>query len=270
MHMKAHSSTPLVPTRSVLAAALACGLGLPLQALAELSNDSMIGPGLRVRPAYDGSSSRYTELVPVIRYLGQPIFVRSTQGVLEGGARMALAPGLHAGVQLAYESGRKASDSDLLRTRGFSDISRGASIGAQVEWDTTVGPAPVTLLGRVRQNSRSGLGAQADARLSVGVFRSGLLSAGVFAQGIWANARSNGAYYGVTPAQSAASGLPAYNAGSGLQSGSLGLLWSVHLAPSWDVLGSMEARRLYGDAARSPLTERKTNFYASAGVAYRF
>src|SRR5688572_4484706 len=81
--------------------ALAVGLMAPLLAFAELSNTSMIGPGARWRPAYDGSDSQHIELVPVIRYFGQPLFIRSTQGVLEGGARMSLAPGLHVGAQVA-------------------------------------------------------------------------------------------------------------------------------------------------------------------------
>jgi outer membrane scaffolding protein for murein synthesis (MipA/OmpV family) len=33
---------------------------------------------------------------------------------------------------------------------------------------------------------------------------------------------------------------------------------------------SLEGRRLEGDAARSPLAERKSNHYASAGIAYKF
>ena len=81
----------------------AAGLIVPLFAFAELSNDTVLGPGLRSQPAYDGSASQNVEFVPVVRYLGQPWFVRSTQGVLEGGVRMELAPGLHVGAQLAYE-----------------------------------------------------------------------------------------------------------------------------------------------------------------------
>jgi outer membrane scaffolding protein for murein synthesis (MipA/OmpV family) len=52
--------------------------------------------------------------------------------------------------------------------------------------------------------------------------------------------------------------------------GSVGLLWGVELAPDWLALGSIEARRLQSDAERSPLVERSTNGYISAGVAYRF
>jgi outer membrane protein len=65
-------------------------------------------------------------------------------------------------------------------------------------------------------------------------------------------------------------GLPAYSAGSGLLFASAGLLWSVDLTKSWVVVGNMEARHLQGDAANSPLTERTSNYYMSAGIAYHF
>ena len=253
--------------RSVI---LAVGLIVSLPAYAELSNDSMIGPGVRTRPAYDGSDSQRVEVVPVIRYFGQPWFVRSTQGVLEGGARMALAPGLHLGAQLAYEPGRKTRESGFLESRNVDDIDIGASIGAQLEWDHKFGPVPITLLARARQHTESDRGAQADLRLSVGILRSGRLGAGVFTQATWANAKSTRSFYGVTPQQSAATGLPAYGAGSGLLFASYGLLWSFDLAPNWIAVGNFEARHLQGDARASPLVERSTNYYAAAGVAYRF
>jgi outer membrane scaffolding protein for murein synthesis (MipA/OmpV family) len=243
---------------------------VPLTAYAELSNDSMIGPGVRTKPAYDGSDTQRGEVVPVIRYLGHPWFVRSTQGVLEGGARMELAPGLYLGAQVAYEPGRRSGDSDFLENRNVADVDAGASIGAQLEWDKKIGPMPFTLLARVRQHTESDRGAQADLRLSAGVLQSGRLGVGVFTQATWANAKSTRSFYEVTPQQSAVSGLPAYAAGSGLLFASAGLLWSFELTPDWRLVGNFEARRLQGDARGSPLTERSTNYYAAAGVAYRF
>ncbi len=251
-------------------ATFAFGLIMPLAAYAELTNDSLLGPGLRWRPAYDGSATQRIEVVPVVRYFGRPWFARSTQGVAEGGVRMALAPGLHAGAQLAYEPGRRTSDSDFLKSRNVEDINRGASVGLHLEWDHKFGPMPITLLARARQHNDSDLGAQADLRLSAGVYRSGRVSAGVFTQATWANAKSAGAIYGITPQQSAATGLPAFGAGSGWLFGSVGLLWSVDLSREWIVVGSMEARRLQGDAAQSPLVERTSNYYMSAGIAYHF
>lgn len=260
--------------RQVRVAAGFAGAGLaallPLAALAEITNDGLIGPGLRLRPAYDGASAQRTELVPVIRYLGQPFFVRSTQGVLEGGVRTELATGLHAGAQLAYEPGRQAGDSAFLKSRQIADIRRGVSVGLQMEWDEKLGPMPVTLLARLRRHADSGLGAQADLRLSAGVFQGGPFSAGVFTQATWADATSTNARYGIGPPQSAASGLPVYQPGGGLLHASGGLLWSFDLGPQWVALGSLEVRRLRGDAAASPLVQRRWSGYTSVGLAYRF
>jgi outer membrane protein len=265
----ARRSNQLFPA-GIRIATFAISLLVPLDAFAELSNVSMLGPGLRWQPVYDGSASQRVEAVPVVRYFGQPLFVRSTQGVLEGGVRMELAPALHAGAQLAYEPGREVSESDFLKRHNIAGINRGASVGLHLEWDHTFGPMPITLLGRVRQFTESDRGAQADLRLSAGIFHSGRVSAGVFTQATWANAKSTGSFYGITPQQSVGTGLPAYGAGSGLLFASVGLLWSVDLTKSWIVVGNMEARRLQGDAAQSPLAERASNYYLTAGLAYRF
>ncbi len=268
--MKTRRLSPPTLRSAILYTALALGLFTPLAAVAELSNQSMIGPGLRIRPAYDGSDSRHTELVPVIRYLGQPWFVRSTQGVLEGGARMEITPELHIGAQLAYEPGRKMNESPFLRSHNVTDMKMGASAGLQAEWDHKFGPVPVTLLARARQRTDTDLGAQFDVRLSAGVFQRGSFSAGVFTQGTWANAKSAGAFYGITPQQSAATGLPAYSAGSGWLVSSIGVLWSFDLGPQWVVVGNLESRHMQGDAAHSPLVVRESNYAVSAGVAYKF
>lgn len=261
----ARSRTVAVRIATVCLAAI-----VPTLVLAELSNDTLLGPGLRSRPAYDGSTSQRTELVPVVRYLVGPWFVRSTQGVLEGGLRFEVTPGLHAATQLTYEPGRRSSESGFLESRGIADIRTGASVGLQVEWDHSFGPMPITLLARARQHTRSDLGAQADLRLSVGVFQSGPVALGVFTQATWANVKSMNALYGVTPQQSASSGLPTFAVSGGNLFVSLGLLGSVDLSPRWVVVGSLESRRLRGGAAGSPLAERVSNHYLSAGVAHRF
>lgn len=265
-------NTALPAGRSVLAgvlsAAFALGSIVPVVAFAEVSEEPLLGPGLRSRPAYDGSATQRAEFVPVVRYYGQHWFARSTQGVLEGGARIELAPGLHAGAQLAYESGRKTSESDFLKSHGVPDIKIGASVGVHVEWDHKFGPMPITLLARARQHADSDRGAQADFRLSAGIFQSGRVAAGAFTQATWADAKSTNSFYSTPPPQSPTD-LPEFSAGSGWLFASFGLLWSVDLSRDWTVVGSMESRNLRGDAARSPLAERTSNYYASAGIAYR-
>jgi outer membrane scaffolding protein for murein synthesis (MipA/OmpV family) len=258
------------PQLAIWLGGLGCAACLPLAAIAEITNNSMVGPGLRSRPAYDGATTQRQELVPVIRYFGQPWFARSTQGVLEAGVRTELLPELHAGVQLAYEPGRQASEADFLQSHHVADIARGASYGAQLEWDHQFGPMPVTLLARARKHSDSALGAQADLRLSAGVFQSGRLAAGVFTQATWADAASTASFYGINPGSAAVTGLPVFAPRRGWLFGSVGLLGSLELSPKWVIVGSLEARRLRGDAAHSPLVQRASNHYVSTGLAYRF
>jgi len=203
----------------------------------------LLGAGVRNRPVFDGSGDQTTDLIPVVRYYGTPWFARTTQGILEGGARFALKPGLDGGVQLAYEAGPRDGDP-------------GASLGLHMELDTKIGPAPLNLLARTRTHLDSDRGSQADARLTLGVYRSGGLQAGVFGQATWASGKHMRAYYGVGDA--------------GLLFTSLGLLGSHDLARHWVAVASAELRRLASEPSRSGFVQDRTSHYLSAGVAYRF
>jgi outer membrane scaffolding protein for murein synthesis (MipA/OmpV family) len=231
----------------------------PLAALAQIAPEdyTLIGAAVRSRPAYDGSESQTTDLIPVLRYYGKPWFARTTQGVLEGGARWALAPGLDAGVQLAYEEGRKTSESDLLVRLGLPDVDLGVSIGAHLEWDFKIGPAPASVLVRYRQHADSDRGAQADLRLNVGLVGGGRVFLGAYAQGTWASSNAVQSFYADS------------SAGSGLLHTSLGLLGSYDFARHWTAVAGVQARRLHGDAVRSPITECESGYYFNAGLAYR-
>src|ERR1051325_4209691 len=71
---------------------------------------TIVGAAIRSRPAYDGSSSQVTDLIPQLRYYGKLWFARTTQGILEGGIRNELAPEFWAGAQIAYEGGRQQEE----------------------------------------------------------------------------------------------------------------------------------------------------------------
>ena len=232
----------------------------PCTALAQIVPDdyTLIGVAVRTRPAYDGSDSQRTDLIPVLRYYGKPWFARTTQGMLEGGARWSLARGVDAGVQLAYEEGRKTSESSLLQSLNLPDVDPGVSVGVHVDWDFMIGPAPINLLGRVRQNTDSDRGGQADLRLNVGLHASGGLIVAAYAQATWASSKSIESFYAIN------------NADSGLLYTSLGLLGSYDLTRHWTAVAGVQGRRLHGDAAGSVIVETKSNYYANAGIAYRF
>ena len=204
---------------------------------------TLIGAGVRTRPEFDGSSDRTVDLVPVLRYYGRPWFARTTQGILEGGARWSLRQGLDAGAQLAYE-------------QGPLDHDPGVSIGVHLEGERTVHGVPLNGLVRLRRHLDTDRGLEADLRATVGIYGSHGVQAGVFAQSTFASAKHFEAYYGVSD--------------SGLLFTSVGLLASYDLAPRWMLTGSLEQRRLSDDAAKSPIVEKRSGIYASAGVGYRF
>jgi outer membrane scaffolding protein for murein synthesis (MipA/OmpV family) len=233
---------------------------VPVGAAAQIAPDdyTLVGAAVRSRPAYDGSESQRTDVVPVLRHYGRPWFARTTQGVLEGGARWPVTSRLQFGAQIAYEEGRSRSESSLLRTLNLEDVDPGVSAGVHLELDSTMGRVPVSLLGRWRQHADFDRGWQADLRFSVGLYGGGGTIVAAFAQGTWASAKSVETFYA----------LP--NADAGLLHASIGLIGSHDLSTHWTAVASVQARELRGDARLSPIVERKSSLYASAGIAYRF
>jgi len=221
---------------------LLLALAWPILACAQ-DDYTLLGAGIRTRPEFDGSKDRTIDLIPVVRYYGQPWFARTTQGMLEGGARWNVRQGFDLGAQLAYEPGPRNHDP-------------GASIGAHAEWDTQLGRMPLNGLVRVRQYLDTDRGAAADLRATAGVYGSHGVQAGVFAQATLASEKNFRAYYGIGD--------------SGLLYTSLGVLASYDLVQHWVLVGSAEARRLSDDAARSPFVSRRTGVYANVGLAYKF
>jgi MipA family protein len=218
-------------------------LALPLLGHGE-ENPTLLGAAVRLRPEYDGSKARRTDVIPVLRYYGQPWFARTTQGVLEAGLRNELAPQFWAGAQLAYEAGREP------------DLGPGVSAGLHLEWDRNFGPVPVTFLIRARQNLDADRGGQADLRVTAGVLARGPLQAGVFAQATWGSEAAVRSLYGPRD--------------SGLLYVSGGVLGSLDLSRHWIAVASLELRSLRDPAEHSALVERRQARYAAAGLAYRF
>jgi outer membrane scaffolding protein for murein synthesis (MipA/OmpV family) len=211
------------------------------------AQETLLGAGVRSLPDYDGSPEQGTDFVPVIRYYGRPWFARTTQGILEAGARSELDKDFWIGAQLAYEP---QFDHPAV------DVSAGVSAGLHMEWDRQVGRVPVTFLLRARQHLDSSLGGQADLRVTAGIFSRGGLLAGAFGQATWGTENAVASRYGARD--------------SGLLFASFGLLGSYDLGPRWVLVGGVEVRQLYDAARESPIAEKASNYYATLGLAYRF
>lgn len=231
---------------------------------------SQFGLGLWSRPIYVGSSDRVLSVVPLLRYYRGPWFARTTMGVLESGARKVFGNGLNAGAQVAWEIGRDRDASELLTSSGLVTRPPSASVGVHLGWDARLGPAPFNAIVRYRQDVRSAHGAQADARVGVGLYGGDHLRLGIFAQATWASSTSNQAYYGIDATEASATGLPAFAGTAGLTHTAAGVIWSYDLGEKWVVQGNVESRQTAASVRASPLAEVRTNTFASAGLAFRF
>ena len=224
-------------------ALLACAALPALAAAQDKPGPTLLGAGLRSRPTFDGSAERTVDLIPMVRYFGKTWFARTTQDMLEGGARWNMGPGLDVGAQLAYEPGPRDHDPD-------------ASVGVHVELDRNIGIVPVNGLLRLRQHLKGDRGVELDARANVGVYRGHGFIAGLYAQATWASEKHFESYYDVHE--------------SGLLTTRFGAFGAYDLTPRWVLFASIDQRRLSDEAMKSPIVQRRSGVYASASLAYRF
>jgi outer membrane protein len=79
-------------------------------------------------------------------------------------------------------------------------------------------------------------------------------------------------YFGVTPAESARSGLNAYNPGSGIKGAGLEVSARYEFTQQWALVGLAYYERLIGGAAASPVVKvgDENQFTAKLGLSYKF
>jgi MipA family protein len=87
---------------------------------------------------------------------------------------------------------------------------------------------------------------------------------------VWADKKYNQTYFGVTSVQSANSGFKAYNAGAGVKSVGLAVGAEYKFTPNWSANAALALNQLQGDAAKSPLVQKKAQTTLAAGVNYKF
>lgn len=78
-------------------------------------------------------------------------------------------------------------------------------------------------------------------------------------------------YFGVTPTESAATGIAAYRPGGGIHSAGATASFQYQFTPTWGIMSYAKFDRLVGDAERSPLVrERGSKNQLSGGLALTY
>ena len=214
----------------------------PLTAAALDEDIQFIGAGVYSHPKFDGSTAQHNDAIPEVHFIHRPWFIRTTEGILEGGARWGVGQHAAIGVQAAYEDGPRGEHP-------------GPSLGIHAEIEGQIGPAPVSSVFRIRQFTTNGKGWEADARVNLGVYEGHGWGLALYGQATWASDKIFNNFYAVND--------------SGLLFTALGAWGGYEIAPKWLFLFSAEDRRLGDTAAPSPFVERRSGFYGSLGIAYR-
>lgn len=267
--------------KAVLAGLLlasACGAVLAQSEPARTRFEGAVGLTLRHGPAFLGSSDLGFHLTPAgfLRYgritlTGSGGFTTRTSDEVERGlaAELARRGKFRISLGLRFDPGRSASDSPELA--GLGDIRSTVRARWSARWD----PDPQWRLAAGVSSDLLGRGGGVVGDLGVtrrwefGHGESFALGVGLSAAG----QRYMQNWHGVTAAQSAASGLPVYEADFGLRDLNLSAVWRTEFQAWGQPFGASVGvghTRLLGPAADSPLTRKREFGTASGAVVWRF
>jgi MipA family protein len=225
----------------------------------------VIGTGPAVVPHYPGARDDRISVVPLISasHSGETPFFFGPFGL---GFSPINVGGFHAGPIIGLMPNRRQSDDPHLN--GLGDISTSATAGVFALY--RVGPVAITTA--VEQaithtgNGLMGLG-QIDYHMAI---VPGKLELHFGPELEFGNAVHQRTWFGVTPLQSASSGLPVFTPGGGIINA--GMHAGLNYRYSQHVLlrAFADVKRLTGDTADSPIVERSTQEVTGVGIAYRF
>jgi MipA family protein len=87
---------------------------------------------------------------------------------------------------------------------------------------------------------------------------------------LWADQKHTQTYFGVTTAQAARSGFKAFNPEGGLKSVGLDVTLNYKFDQNWSAFAGVSYSQLRGDAAKSPIVEKKAHTGGFLGANYAF
>jgi outer membrane scaffolding protein for murein synthesis (MipA/OmpV family) len=151
------------------------------------------------------------------------------------------------------------------RLRGLPDIGGSADLGLEAN----ARPFGVPVFGVVRHALHGAQGTIADFGIYAPLKLGRDVELTLLPTLRWADAREMHAWFGIDPAAAASSGRTAYAPGAGLERAAFEAALDVPLSGRWHAVGSLAVARLLGDAAASPLAERRWQPMALVGVTWR-
>jgi MipA family protein len=233
--------------------------------------EATVGLGVISAPKYEGSKDNRVSPFPLldVNFNWNGLSV-GTKGIewkfIDKPVVLGLTIGFDGGRKDKESKGFLSSGSDYLR--GMGDIDTTVEYGLSISGEPLGLPITAALRkapsGKGHGGTLLDLGAYIPFELVEGI------STGVSVSTTYADKKYTQAYFGVTPAQAANTNFAVYTPDAGFKSASLGLDASYNLTKNWIVNGGVTASRLLGDAAKSPIVQRKSGASAVLSFGYKF
>jgi MipA family protein len=233
--------------------------------------EATLGLAVFSAPKYEGSKDNRAFPVPLVdlnfNWNGLSV---GTKGIEWKFLDKPIALGLTIG----GDGGRKDKDAKGFLGTG-SDYLRGmGEIDATVEYGLSISGEPLGLpINAAIRKAPSGKG-HGGTLLDLGAYVPLDLVEGI-ATGVsigttYADKKYNQAYFGVTPAQAGRTNFPVYTPDAGFKSATVGFDASYIVTKNWIASGGVSTSRLLGDAAKSPIVQRKSGTSVSLSFGYKF
>jgi outer membrane scaffolding protein for murein synthesis (MipA/OmpV family) len=215
-----------------------------------------------VMPKYEGADSY--EVMPGgivdIRFRDIAFF-----SVGEGlGVNLLRGDTYRAGVAVSYDLGRNDNDDPRIRGLGDIDPAPEAKLFGQVFI------LPVVLSFDVRRGIGGHDGWIGDLSAYMPLSASEKFIAFAGPSVTLADQDYMDSYFSVSPGQAANSRLPAFRADPGFKNANFGITAIYFITDNWLIIADAAVERLLGDAARSPITQSRTQFTFDISIAYSF
>jgi outer membrane scaffolding protein for murein synthesis (MipA/OmpV family) len=261
-------------SRNGLLCLAAAGL-LAAQASVAFADSLTVGLGAGFAPQFTGSTDYQAFPLPTFSYETQSFTVETSElGVLFD---FIPGPAFGAGPIIQYSFGRVPDDIDNEVVSKLPQVDDAIQVGGFLSGAVPIaemGGSPLFLTGRIE--ALTTVGANYDgvtANASVGLFTmAGKWSLGTNFAVNYANEDQMQAFFGVTEKGSAASGLPTFEAGAGLESVGIEAFVGYEINEKWSVSAFGSYSYLTGDAGDSPIVElegTRDQYFIGTAISYK-
>ena len=218
-----------------------------------------LGAAVSTQPSYEGSDRYTISGVPMVRFG----YLQLPNGFQLGGGD---GMGFGFAPSFRFLSERKAADD--IKLTGLNDIDSAFELGAGISYTWT----NARIFGDLRYGvtGHNGIVGEVGADLIARPTSELTLSVGPRAS--FADEKYNQTYFGVSPTESVAASVAAYNAGAGFKSVGVEANMRYEFAQNWAAEASVGYNRLIGDAGSSPVTAlgSRDQFTGKVGLLRKF